>query len=83
MSGATAFASVPIVDISSLRSPDRTERERVAAEIGRAAREVGFLYIDFCERDQGRYMIRGDLELFVILALSFHGLTLECIDGAA
>lgn len=45
MSGTTAFTSVPIVDISGLRSPDRSERERVAAEIGRAARDVGFLYI--------------------------------------
>lgn len=45
MSGATSFTSVPIVDISGLRSPDRAERERVAAEIGRAAHEVGFLYI--------------------------------------
>ena len=30
MSGATSFTSVPIVDISGLRSPDRAERERVA-----------------------------------------------------
>ncbi len=45
MSGATSFISVPIVDISGLRSPDRTERRRVAAEIGAAAREIGFLYV--------------------------------------
>jgi isopenicillin N synthase-like dioxygenase len=45
MSGATSFTSVPIVDISGLHSPDRAERERVAAEIGRAACDVGFFYI--------------------------------------
>jgi isopenicillin N synthase-like dioxygenase len=36
---------VPIVDVSGLRSQSRVDRERVAAEIGRAARDVGFLYI--------------------------------------
>jgi isopenicillin N synthase-like dioxygenase len=45
MSGATSFTSVPVVDVSSLRSADRANRERVAGEIGKAAREVGFLYI--------------------------------------
>jgi len=32
MSGATSFTSVPIVDIGGLRSPDRAQREEVAAE---------------------------------------------------
>ena len=45
MSTATSFSSVPIVDVSGLRSTDVAERERVAAEIGRAARDVGFLYV--------------------------------------
>lgn len=45
MSTATPFTSVPIVDISGLRSSDLEERRRVATEIGSAASEVGFLYI--------------------------------------
>ncbi|MDT5099578.1 MAG: hypothetical protein QOC76_3315 [Mycobacterium sp.] len=45
MSGATSFTSVPTVDISGLRSSERAQREQVAAEIGRAASEVGFFYV--------------------------------------
>ncbi|PND58487.1 2OG-Fe(II) oxygenase [Mycobacterium sp. ENV421] len=45
MSGATSFQSVPIIDISGLRSADAADRERVAAELGAAARDVGFFYI--------------------------------------
>ena len=45
MSGATSFTSVPIVDIGGLHSPDRAQREQVAADIGKAAREIGFFYV--------------------------------------
>jgi isopenicillin N synthase-like dioxygenase len=45
MSGATSFTSVPVVDISGLRSPDRAQRKQVAHEIGKAAGEVGFFHV--------------------------------------
>jgi isopenicillin N synthase-like dioxygenase len=43
------------VDITGLRSPDRAERERVAADIGKAAREVGFLYVSGTGIDQALF----------------------------
>ncbi len=45
MSGATSFTSIPVIDVAGLRSADRLDRERVAQQIGAAAREVGFFYI--------------------------------------
>ena len=45
MSSATSFTSVPIIDISGLRSQDEADHHQVAAEIGQAARDVGFFYI--------------------------------------
>jgi isopenicillin N synthase-like dioxygenase len=68
MSGAKPFTSVPIIDISGLRSPDRGERERVAAEIGRAAREVGFLYISGSGIDESLFtrMLAATKEFFAL-----------------
>ncbi|HKP41950.1 isopenicillin N synthase family dioxygenase [Mycobacterium sp.] len=68
MSGATSFTSVPIVDIGGLRSPDRADRERVAAEIGRAARDVGFLYISGCGIDESLFdwMLAATKEFFAL-----------------
>jgi len=45
MSGLTGFAEVPVIDVSGLRGDDPDEHARVAQELGRAAREVGFLYV--------------------------------------
>jgi isopenicillin N synthase-like dioxygenase len=41
----TRFTSIPLVDISGLRSERAEDRARVAGELARAARGVGFLYV--------------------------------------
>jgi isopenicillin N synthase-like dioxygenase len=68
MSGATSFTSVPIVDISGLRSPGRTDGERVAAEIGRAARDVGFFYISGSGVDESLFdgLLEAAKEFFAL-----------------
>lgn len=41
----TAFQSLPVVDVSGLYADDAGVRRQVADELGKAAREVGFLYV--------------------------------------
>lgn len=41
----STFTKVPIIDVSELRSSLESERIRIAEELGRAAREVGFAQI--------------------------------------
>lgn len=41
----TAFTKLPVVDVSGLYSDDPADRAKVAGALGKAAREVGFLYV--------------------------------------
>lgn len=68
MSGGTSFTSVPIIDISGLRSPEGAERKRVATEIGKAAAEVGFLYIRGAGIDDALFarMLAATKEFFAL-----------------
>ena len=45
MSNLTDFTEVPVVDVTGLLGDDLQEQQRVAQQLGRAAREVGFLYV--------------------------------------
>jgi isopenicillin N synthase-like dioxygenase len=40
-----SFSEIPVVDVSGLLHGDEDRRRAVAAELGRAAREVGFFYV--------------------------------------
>ncbi len=44
-SNQTAFTELPVVDVSGLYSHDPADRAKVADGLGKAAREVGFLYV--------------------------------------
>ncbi|BBZ76228.1 oxidoreductase [Mycolicibacterium anyangense] len=68
MSATTSFQSIPVIDISGLRSADPAERDRVAAELGAAAGEVGFFYISGTGIDEGLFerMLAATKEFFAL-----------------
>ncbi len=45
MSTPSDFSNIPLIDIAALRTGTQEEQARVAKELGRAAREIGFLYV--------------------------------------
>ena len=45
MSVSGNFSSIPIVDVTKLRTGAPAEQMVVARELGKAAREVGFVYV--------------------------------------
>jgi len=45
MSASETFQSIPIVDVTKLRTGTLEEQKAVAEELGKAARDVGFVYI--------------------------------------
>jgi isopenicillin N synthase-like dioxygenase len=42
---APDFSTIPVIDVTALRAGTAPERAAVAAELGKAAREVGFMYV--------------------------------------
>ena len=57
-----------MVDISGLRSRVRTDRERVADEIGKAPRDIGFLYVSGAGVDDSLFerMLAATKEFFAL-----------------
>ncbi len=65
-----SFTEVPVIDISGLRSADAADRERVAAALGAAAREVGFFYVSGSGIDEALFdALRSAAEQFFALPL--------------
>ncbi len=45
MSGLSSFTDVPLIDIAGLRSDEVGDSQHVVAQLGQAARDVGFFYV--------------------------------------
>lgn len=86
MSSATSFTEVPIIDISGLYAADRDTRDAVAAQLGSAARDVGFFYISGADIDEALFdtMLAATKQFFALpleeKMLSFIGLS-RCHRG--
>jgi len=70
-SSLTSFTAVPVVDVSGLGSDAPAAQQAVADELGRAAREVGFLYVTGTGIDSALFMDLLDV------TQRFFGLPLE------
>jgi isopenicillin N synthase-like dioxygenase len=70
MSRLAAFAELPLVDVAGLAG-DLDEQARVAGELGRAAREVGFLYVT------GHGIAQARFDALLDAARNFFALPLE------
>lgn len=68
---STDFTSIPLVDITGLRSGDAAERARVARELGEAARTVGFIYVT------GHGIAQEKFDNLLAMAKTFFALPLE------
>ena len=68
MTSLTAFGTIPVVDVAGLLGDDPAEHRRVAAELGRAAREVGFLHVTGTGVDPGLFadLLRVTKEFFTL-----------------
>lgn len=68
---STDFTSIPLVDISGLRSADAAERAGVARALGEAARSVGFIYVT------GHGIAQDKFDGLLAMAKTFFALPIE------
>lgn len=55
MTSPANFSSIPVVDITGLRTGTPAEQSEVAEALGRAARDVGFVYVTGCGIDEALF----------------------------